>query len=109
MLGAPSVPVWEALGTLPRFTLGRVFTAWSFEPLPLVLTVWAAGLYLVGVATEGFFKAPLSVVSRLAIGAGGLCFVAPSLSLAAAGLLCTVVGFAPVIVGHAGLRARLKL
>ncbi|GCD91787.1 cytochrome c oxidase assembly protein [Nocardioides sp. LS1] len=36
--------------SLPRFTLGSVFTAWSLEPLPLVITVWVAGLYLVGVA-----------------------------------------------------------
>ncbi|NYD42319.1 cytochrome c oxidase assembly protein [Nocardioides panaciterrulae] len=51
MLGAASVAVWEAVATLPRFTIGGVLTAWSFEPLPLVLTVWAGGLYLVGVAT----------------------------------------------------------
>jgi TRAP-type uncharacterized transport system fused permease subunit len=81
------------------------------SPLSVAFAILTAviGIYLVGVATEGYFNAPLSAVSRLAIGAGGLCFVAPSLSLAAAGLLCTVVGFAPVIVGHAGLRARLKL
>ena len=36
---------------LPRFTLGRVVTESSLEPLPVVITVWAAGLYLVGVAS----------------------------------------------------------
>ncbi len=36
---------------LPRFTVGRVFTETSLEPVPFVLTVWIAGLYLVGVAT----------------------------------------------------------
>jgi len=35
---------------LPRFTLGRVFTDWGIDPVPFVLTVWIAGLYLVGVA-----------------------------------------------------------
>ena len=35
---------------LPRFTLGRVFTDWVIDPVPFVLTVWVAGLYLVGVA-----------------------------------------------------------
>ncbi len=81
------------------------------SPLDVGFAILTAviGIYLVGVATEGYFNSPLSAVSRLAIGAGGLCFVAPSLSLAAAGLLCTVIGFAPQIVGHAGLRARLKL
>ncbi len=36
---------------LPRFTVGRVFTETSLEPVPFVLTVWIAGLYLVGVVT----------------------------------------------------------
>ncbi|MDO7869272.1 cytochrome c oxidase assembly protein [Nocardioides jiangxiensis] len=34
---------------LPRFTLGKVFTAWSLDPLLTVVTVWVAGLYLCGV------------------------------------------------------------
>ncbi|QIK76901.1 cytochrome c oxidase assembly protein [Nocardioides piscis] len=34
---------------LPRFTLGRVFTDWGIDPVPFVLTVWVAGLYLLGV------------------------------------------------------------
>lgn len=36
---------------LPRFTLGTVFTGWSFEPLSVIVTVWVAGLYLLGVWT----------------------------------------------------------
>jgi cytochrome c oxidase assembly factor CtaG len=39
----------EGVPTLPEFTLGRVFTETSLEPVPFVLTVWIAGLYLVGV------------------------------------------------------------
>lgn len=35
---------------LPRFTVGRVFTDWGIDPVPFVLTIWIAGLYLVGVA-----------------------------------------------------------
>ncbi len=35
---------------LPRFTLGRAVTDWSIEPLPIVVTVCVAGLYLLGVA-----------------------------------------------------------
>ena len=35
--------------TLPRFTLGRVFTEWGIDPIPFVVTVWAVGLYVLGV------------------------------------------------------------
>jgi cytochrome c oxidase assembly factor CtaG len=38
-------------GDLPRFTLGRVFTEWSMDPVPFVVAVWAVGLYLLGVWT----------------------------------------------------------
>jgi cytochrome c oxidase assembly factor CtaG len=34
---------------LPRFTFGTLFTGWSFEPVSVIVTVWVAGLYLVGV------------------------------------------------------------
>ncbi|MGZ4488287.1 MAG: cytochrome c oxidase assembly protein [Nocardioides sp.] len=47
---APSFPLLlEAAQTLPKFTLGRVFTEWSLEPIPFVVTVWAVGLYVAGV------------------------------------------------------------
>jgi len=39
----------EGVPTLPEFTLGRVFTETSLAPVPFVLTVWIAGLYLLGV------------------------------------------------------------
>jgi cytochrome c oxidase assembly factor CtaG len=39
-----------AIPDLPRFELGRIFTEATLAPVPLVVTVWAAGLYLVGVA-----------------------------------------------------------
>ncbi|NUR07218.1 MAG: cytochrome c oxidase assembly protein, partial [Nocardioidaceae bacterium] len=41
----------EASGDLPRFTLGTVLTGWSLDPVPFVVTVWVAGLYLLGVRT----------------------------------------------------------
>ncbi len=44
MVGIP----FEAVLDLPRFTLGRVWTEWSLDPLPFVLTVWVTGLYVVG-------------------------------------------------------------
>ena len=34
---------------LPPFTLARVLTEWGVDPFLFVVTVWAAGLYLVGV------------------------------------------------------------
>ncbi|HYH34838.1 MAG TPA: cytochrome c oxidase assembly protein [Nocardioides sp.] len=34
---------------LPPFTLDRAMTDWALDPVPFVLVVWAAGLYLVGV------------------------------------------------------------
>jgi cytochrome c oxidase assembly factor CtaG len=41
----------DAAGTLPRFTLGTVFTEWTLAPVPFVVTIWAVGLYLLGVRT----------------------------------------------------------
>jgi cytochrome c oxidase assembly factor CtaG len=49
VLGLSLNVAMEASATLPRFTLGRVFTEWSLAPIPFVVTVWAAGLYLLGV------------------------------------------------------------
>jgi cytochrome c oxidase assembly factor CtaG len=49
VLGLSLDVAMEASATLPRFTLGRVFTEWSLAPIPFVVTVWAAGLYLLGV------------------------------------------------------------
>ena len=39
----------DAPETLPRFTLGRAFTDWGIDPIPFVVTVWAVGLYVLGV------------------------------------------------------------
>ncbi|MFJ9314608.1 cytochrome c oxidase assembly protein [Pimelobacter simplex] len=36
---------------LPPFGAGTFWSQWGLEPLPLVVTVWATGLYLVGVAS----------------------------------------------------------
>lgn len=43
----PSVgPLLHAGEGLPRFTFGSVFTQWSLEPIPFLITVLLAGLYL---------------------------------------------------------------
>ena len=41
--------VWSEEGSLPPFGLSRVLTEWGVDPVLTVLTVWVAGLYLVGV------------------------------------------------------------
>jgi putative copper resistance protein D len=41
--------VWSEEGSLPPFGLGRVVTEWGVDPWLTVLTVWVAGLYLLGV------------------------------------------------------------
>ena len=34
---------------LPRFTASSFFTAWGLDPVPFILAIWIAGLYLLGV------------------------------------------------------------
>ena len=36
---------------LPDYTFWTTFTGWSFQPVPIVMTAWIAGLYLWGVMT----------------------------------------------------------
>ncbi len=49
MLPALSTLLPADLEVLPRFTLGRLFTDWGIDPIPFVVTVWAVGLYVLGV------------------------------------------------------------
>jgi cytochrome c oxidase assembly factor CtaG len=70
---------------LPRFTLGSVFTAWSFEPVSLIVTVWVSGLYLLGVHTlhrRGDHWPVGRTLSFVGVGMGGF-FFATSSGLAA--------------------------
>jgi cytochrome c oxidase assembly factor CtaG len=50
-VGPVLVTLQDTGATLPRFTLGTVFTEWTLAPVPFVITVWVAGLYLLGVRT----------------------------------------------------------
>ena len=79
-------------------------------PIGIVFGVLTAviGVFLVAVATEGYFDASMSAVSRLMIGAGGLCFVAPSVSLAIAGIILTLGGMSPIILRQMASRVRPK-
>ncbi len=50
LFGSSLLPASAAASeALPRLTAGSFFTEWGFAPLPLVITVWGAGLYLMGV------------------------------------------------------------
>ncbi|MEO9324743.1 cytochrome c oxidase assembly protein [Nocardioides sp. C4-1] len=51
MPGPLSTAALTASEALPRLTPEAFWTQWSLAPLPLVITVWAGGLYLLGVAT----------------------------------------------------------
>jgi len=76
---------WDAVATLPRFTLGSVVTEWSLEPIPFVITVWVAGLYLLGVRTlhRRGDRWPLGrTVSFVGVGMGAFYF-APASGLGA--------------------------
>jgi cytochrome c oxidase assembly factor CtaG len=44
-----SIPRAAEAGGLPPFELARIVTEWHLEPVPTVLSVWLAGLYLLGV------------------------------------------------------------
>ena len=61
--------------------LGRVFTAWTLDPVLTVLTVWAAGLYLFGVWVlhDRGVRWPLGrTVSFVVVGLGTLFFATSS-------------------------------
>lgn len=74
-----------AVETLPAPTVGTFFTEWSLAPLPLVVTVWGAGLYLLGVArlrVRGDRWPVGRTVSFVGVGLGAF-YVATSSGLAA--------------------------
>ncbi len=47
--GGPILIAVSAVTALPEPSLGEFFAQWQLAPLPLVVTVWATGLYLIGV------------------------------------------------------------
>jgi TRAP transporter 4TM/12TM fusion protein len=99
-----------------RLSVAAMIVPFSFAYSPELLLVGAPlsvafgvltaviGVFLVAVATEGYFNAPMHPLSRLMVGAGGLCFVAPSVSLAVAGIILTLGGLSPLILRHVAVR-----
>ncbi len=69
---------------LPPFGLSRVLTEWGMDPVPTVLTVWVAGLYVVGVRVlhQRRDRWPLGRTVGFVAGMG-LFYVATSSGLAA--------------------------
>src|SRR5215213_6050570 len=75
----------DAAAALPPFDLASVVTQWQLEPVPTVLSVWMAGLYLVGVRklTSRGDRWPLGrTVSFVVLGTGSF-LLATSSGLAA--------------------------
>ena len=84
-----TVTSWAAAAgggaALPPFGLARVVTEWQLEPVPTVLAVWMAGLYLVGVRvlrTRGDRWPVGRTLSFVAVGTGAF-LLATSSGLAA--------------------------
>jgi cytochrome c oxidase assembly factor CtaG len=70
-----------SLADLPPFTLGRVFSSWELDPVLTVLSVWVAGLYLVGVRRlrqRGDRWPVARTLSFVVAGMGGLFFTTSS-------------------------------
>jgi cytochrome c oxidase assembly factor CtaG len=70
---------------LPRFTLGAVFTEWGLDPVLFVVTVWVAGLYLLGVwqlRSRGD-RWPLGRTLAFVVGGMGSFYVATSSGIGA--------------------------
>jgi cytochrome c oxidase assembly factor CtaG len=79
------VTLMTGADTLPRLTAGAFLSEWSLAPLPLVITVWATGLYLLGVLTlrrRGDRWPPGRTVAFVVVGMGSF-YVATSSGLAA--------------------------
>jgi TRAP transporter 4TM/12TM fusion protein len=82
-----------------RLSVGAAIVPFSFAYSPELLLVGsptgilfgvvtaAFGIYLVGVAVEGYFDRPLHGFARILLGMSGLCFVAPSFWLFVAGAI----------------------
>lgn len=70
-----------AAENLPELTLGRVFTDWGIDPLPFVITVWVAGLYLLGVRAmrrRGDRWPPARTLAFVGVGMGAFLFATAS-------------------------------
>jgi TRAP transporter 4TM/12TM fusion protein len=93
--------------TATRLSIAAVIVPFAFAYSPELLLIGSAfrvvvaivtaviGVFLVGVAVEGYFNRPMPAWARLLAAAGGLCLIVPSLSLVLAGLVLGGLGLAP--------------
>lgn len=51
MISGPVFALSSAATALPEWSAGEFFGQWEFAPVPLVVTVWVVGLYLLGIRT----------------------------------------------------------
>ena len=75
----------NAVVALPELSPSTFFSQWQLAPLPLILTVWASGLYLLGVVTlrrRGDHWPVGRTLSFVALGMGSF-YIATSSGLAA--------------------------
>lgn len=85
MLGPSIHAAVGAVTALPELSPGRFFSEWTLAPLPLVVTVWATGLYLLGVAVlrRRGDRWPVGRVLAFVVAGMGSFYVATSSGLAA--------------------------
>lgn len=85
MVAMADTPLDVGSSDLPRFSTTTFFTEWGIDPLPFVVTVWAAGLYLIGVrvlANRGD-RWPLGRTLAFVVGGMGSFYVATASGLGA--------------------------
>ncbi len=75
----------QAVDSLPPPSLGAFVSEWSLAPLPLVLTVWGVGLYVLGVVVmrRRGDRWPVGRTLAFVVGGMGSFYVATSSGLAA--------------------------
>jgi putative copper resistance protein D len=83
--GGSILAAGNAAAALPELSPSRFFSEWELAPLPLVLTVWAAGFYLLGVAklSRRGDHWPIGRTLSFVVVGMGLFYVATSSGLAA--------------------------
>ncbi|MCX6395837.1 MAG: cytochrome c oxidase assembly protein [Propionibacteriales bacterium] len=85
VIASASVPLEAGASDLPRFSAATFFTQWGIDPVPLVVSVWAAGLYLIGVRVlrSRGDAWPLGRTLAFVVGGMGSFYVATSSGLGA--------------------------
>lgn len=90
-----------------RLSIAAIIVPFAFAYSPELLLIGSTldiliaiptavlGVFLVGVAAEGYFRRPMPAWSRLLTGVGGICMVIPSIPLAVVGIVLGLIGLVP--------------